>query len=96
MLLVCMLLTRTLLGVYTVAAGAAQPLMTLILGRFTTSFTTFATVLIQLSTDPTNEQLRTAFRQAQDAVKADTSRNAIWLTIIGAGNFVAICSSPTC
>lgn len=74
-------------------AGAAQPLMTLILGRFTSSFTAFAQVLIRLSTNPADASALAGLRQAQDNLKAGAARNATWLTIIGIGNFLTICRS---
>lgn len=65
--------------------------MTLILGRFTSSFTAFAQVLIRLSIDPTDIGALAGLRQAQDDLKEGAARNATWLTIIGIGNFVTIC-----
>jgi hypothetical protein len=67
--------------------------MTLILGRFTSSFTAFAQTLIRLSLDPTDVGALARLRQAQEDLKQGAARNATWLTIIGIGNFLTICQS---
>jgi hypothetical protein len=67
--------------------------MTLILGRFTSSFTAFAQTLIRLSLDPTDvgALLEILLRLTEPGQGA--ARNATWLTIIGIGNFLTICQS---
>ena len=70
------------------AAGAAQPLMTLIFGRLTTSFTQFGTEVTQIAQQgltPESEATLTALKQQ---LKIDSGHNALYLMAIGLGIFV--------
>ncbi|ORY35855.1 multidrug resistance protein 1 [Naematelia encephala] len=69
------------------AAGATQPLMTLIFGRFTTSFTNFGIIQTKLASDPNNAQLQTAFAAAKHELRIDSGHNALYLMAIGLGMF---------
>ncbi|QRV90352.1 ABC transporter transmembrane region [Ceratobasidium sp. AG-Ba] len=62
------------------AAGAAQPLMTLIFGRLVQSFVDFTMAIY--SNDPER------IRQSRDVFEKDASKNALYLVVIGIGMFV--------
>lgn len=71
--------------VFACAAGAAQPLMTLIFGRLTQSFTEFqktANAVLE-GTLPIS-----ALSDAQDRLKSDSGKNALYLMAIGIGMFL--------
>lgn len=76
--------TLNIIGLVLAAgAGATQPLMTLIFGRLTTSFTRFGTILIELQSDPNNAALQAEFSVAQAQLKRDSANNASYLVYIG-------------
>ena len=71
--------------IFACAAGAAQPLMTLIFGRLTQSFTAFA----QTGTRVALGQLPpSALQDARDTLKTDSGHNALYLMAIGIGMFL--------
>nr|ODN89989.1 ATP-binding cassette, subfamily B (MDR/TAP), member 1 [Cryptococcus depauperatus CBS 7841] len=70
-----------------VAAGATQPLMTLIFGRLTTSFTKFAVISNQILANGLDEQTAAALQVAKDNLKHQSGLNAIYLMAIGIGTF---------
>ena len=66
------------------AAGAAQPLMSLIFGNLTQAFIDFGTVTERFSRgDATQDEVRAAANHFKDVASED----ALWLTIIGIGIF---------
>ena len=72
------------------AAGAAQPLMTLIFGRLTTSFTEFGRIMNAIAANggvitPENQAQLDA---AKHSLKVDSGHNALYLMAIGIGIFV--------
>ncbi|OCF58535.1 ATP-binding cassette, subfamily B (MDR/TAP), member 1 [Kwoniella mangroviensis CBS 10435] len=72
-----------------VAAGAAQPLMTLIFGRLTTSFTNYAVIAQQISSSGltlSQDQLD-QLQSAKDDLKTQSGHNALYLMAIGVGIF---------
>lgn len=71
--------------VFACAAGAAQPLMTLIFGRLTQSFNEFGQVATKVAegTEPPS-----ALQAAQDRLKSDSGNNALYLMAIGIGMFL--------
>ncbi|WWD08398.1 hypothetical protein V865_006510 [Kwoniella europaea PYCC6329] len=73
-----------------VAAGAAQPLMTLIFGRLTTSFTNYAVIAQQISSSGltlSQDQLD-QLQSAKDDLKTQSGHNALYLMAIGVGIFL--------
>lgn len=71
--------------IFACAAGAAQPLMTLIFGRLTQSFTQFSIT----STDVLEGRLPfSALQTAKDELKSDSGKNALYLMAIGIGMFI--------
>lgn len=71
------------------ASGAAQPLMTLIFGRLTESFTNYGREVSQIAALGLTPESAALLKQAQDDVKFQSGRNAIYLMIIGVGMFLA-------
>ena len=71
------------------AAGAAQPLMTLIFGRLTTSFTAFAIASNQIAQSGSSPEVAAAIASAKASLKSDSGHNALYLLAIGLGMFVA-------
>ncbi|WVW81061.1 hypothetical protein I302_103052 [Kwoniella bestiolae CBS 10118] len=74
-----------------VAAGAAQPLMTLIFGRLTTSFTNYAIIIQQIGSSSGlglgPDQLA-QLQAAKDDLKTQSGHNALYLMAIGLGIFL--------
>jgi ATP-binding cassette subfamily B (MDR/TAP) protein 1 len=71
--------------VFACAAGAAQPLMTLIFGRLTQSFNEFG----QVGTKVANGELPfSALEEAKQTLKTDSGHNALYLMAIGIGMFL--------
>jgi ATP-binding cassette subfamily B (MDR/TAP) protein 1 len=70
------------------ASGAAQPLMTLIFGKLTNSFVSFASGLSKL--DPNNPASIQALRVAQDDLRHESALDALYLTVIGIGMFLSV------
>lgn len=70
--------------VMAIAAGATQPLMTLIFGRLTTSFTDFTRTLLETNGDTSSP----AFQAVKERVLRDSANNASYLVYIGLGMFV--------
>jgi ATP-binding cassette subfamily B (MDR/TAP) protein 1 len=69
------------------AAGATQPLMTLIFGRLTTSFTNYAIALNQIATLGNSPEATAAVEAAKQQLKTDSGHNALYLLAIGVGMF---------
>jgi ATP-binding cassette subfamily B (MDR/TAP) protein 1 len=67
------------------AAGAAQPLMTLIFGRLTQSFTAFS---ITANNVANGLEPLSALQDARDTLKTDSGHNALYLMAIGIGMFL--------
>lgn len=65
------------------ARALSQPLMTLIFGRLTTSFTGFGSIILQIQADPGNPALLAQLAAAREQLKHDSSLNALYLVIIG-------------
>ncbi|CDZ97501.1 p-loop containing nucleoside triphosphate hydrolase protein [Phaffia rhodozyma] len=72
------------------AAGATQPLMTLIFGKLTGSFVGFATTLQKIASSPDGitPALQAELSAAQSVVKSASAKDALWLTLIGIGMFI--------
>jgi ATP-binding cassette subfamily B (MDR/TAP) protein 1 len=70
------------------AAGATQPLMTLIFGRLTTSFTNYAIALNQIAQQGNTPESEAAVQAAKDQLKIDSGHNALYLLAIGVGMFI--------
>ncbi|WRT70520.1 uncharacterized protein IL334_007518 [Kwoniella shivajii] len=73
-----------------VAAGAAQPLMTLIFGRLTTSFTSYGAIVQIIagsSTALTQDQLN-QLQNAKNDLKTQAGHNALYLLALGVGMFL--------
>lgn len=78
--------TFNLIGIiFAIAAGAAQPLMTLIFGRLTQSFTEFS---ITANNVATGQEPPSALQDAQDRLRSDSGNNALYLMAIGIGMFL--------
>lgn len=72
-----------LIGViFACAAGAAQPLMTLIFGRLTESFTVFSQTVTRVAE---GDLPFSALQEARDTLKSDSGKNALYLMAIGIG-----------
>lgn len=71
------------------ASGAAQPLMTLIFGRLTTSFTNYAIAVNQIAQYGSTPAVAAAIDQAKHQLKVDAGHNALYLLAIGIGMFIA-------
>ena len=71
------------------ASGAAQPLMTLIFGRLTTSFTEYAIAVNEASQYGNSPAVEAAIAQAKTQLKTDSGHNALYLLAIGIGMFLA-------
>ena len=70
--------------VLAIISGASHPVMTIVFGQLTQSFTNWGILSKQIAAaiDPSDELLA-AFGAAGEAVKRDASRNAVYLVIIG-------------
>jgi ATP-binding cassette subfamily B (MDR/TAP) protein 1 len=71
--------------IFACAAGAAQPLMTLIFGRLTQSFNEFGQTTTAISK---GEAPFSALAEAQARLKTDSGHNALYLLAIGVGMFL--------
>jgi ATP-binding cassette subfamily B (MDR/TAP) protein 1 len=71
--------------IFACAAGAAQPLMTLIFGRLTASFTQFSVTANRIAL---GELPITALDEARVTLKTDSGHNALYLMAIGIGMFL--------
>lgn len=71
--------------VFACAAGAAQPLMTLIFGRLTQSFNEFAQTATRVAE---GREPPSALQVAQDRLRSDSGNNALYLMAIGIGMFL--------
>jgi ATP-binding cassette subfamily B (MDR/TAP) protein 1 len=71
------------------ASGAAQPLMTLIFGRLTTSFTDYGIAVTQISQYGATPAEAAALEQAKQQLKTNSGNNALYLLAIGLGMFVS-------
>lgn len=82
-------LTINFIGlVLAAAAGATQPLMTLIFGRLTTAFNVFAVVLISIEKEGLTPTNIARLADAKKTLKKDAGDNALYLMAIGLGLFV--------
>lgn len=70
------------------AAGATQPLMTLIFGRLTNSFTQFSIIAQEIAAEGINARTLQALSDAQAELRSDSGKNALYLVAIGLGMFV--------
>jgi len=71
--------------IFACAAGAAQPLMTLIFGRLTQSFNEFGKTATAISE---GREPLSALTEAQDRLRTDSGHNALYLLAIGIGMFL--------
>jgi ATP-binding cassette subfamily B (MDR/TAP) protein 1 len=71
--------------IFACAAGAAQPLMTLIFGRLTQSFNEFGQTATAISE---GRAPFSALAEAQARLKTDSGHNALYLLAIGVGMFL--------
>ncbi|WVR08476.1 hypothetical protein IAU60_005531 [Kwoniella sp. DSM 27419] len=72
-----------------IAAGAAQPLMTLIFGRLTTSFTAYAVTAGQITSGGfSGPQAAAALQAAKDDLRTQSGHNALYLMALGIGIFL--------
>ncbi|WVQ95699.1 hypothetical protein IAU59_002798 [Kwoniella sp. CBS 9459] len=74
------------------AAGASQPLMTLIFGRLTTSFTNYAIVVQQIAGQSAGQltpEVAAELQAAKDDLKHQSGNNALYLLAMGIGLFLA-------
>lgn len=74
--------------VLAIAVGAAQPLMTLIFGKLTVSFTNFGSIADEIGRTGTTPELLARLDDAKRKLKHDAGMNAVWLVVIGLGIFV--------
>ncbi|WVQ85989.1 hypothetical protein IAT38_008157 [Cryptococcus sp. DSM 104549] len=74
--------------VLAVAAGSAQPVMTIIFGRLTLSFTNFAVLKARIGSEGLTPETAMAFEEAKRALKHDSGRNALYLMAIGGAMFL--------
>jgi ATP-binding cassette subfamily B (MDR/TAP) protein 1 len=72
------------------AAGATQPLMTLIFGRLTNSFTAFAVIVNGLAQNGITSEGIAELAEAKRQLKRESGQNALFLMAIGIG--MAICT----
>jgi ATP-binding cassette subfamily B (MDR/TAP) protein 1 len=71
------------------AAGATQPLMTLIFGRLANSFTEFGVIQADIQANGLTAESIVRLQDAQAALKRDSGHNALYLLAIGIGMFLA-------
>jgi ATP-binding cassette subfamily B (MDR/TAP) protein 1 len=71
-----------------VATGAAQPLMTLIFGRLTNSFTNYGIITQQIAQQGNTPAAAAALAAAQSSLKTDSGHNALYLLALGLGMFL--------
>jgi ATP-binding cassette subfamily B (MDR/TAP) protein 1 len=70
------------------AAGATQPLMTLIFGRLTNSFTAFAVIVNNITQNGVTVAGLQDLENARRQLKVDSGHNALYLVAIGVGMFI--------
>ncbi|RXK39840.1 ATP-binding cassette, subfamily B (MDR/TAP), member 1 [Tremella mesenterica] len=70
------------------ACGAAQPLMTLIFGRLTSSFTSYAIALNQVAQYGNTPETAAAIEASQHRLRTDSGRDALYLLAMGLGTFI--------
>ncbi|KAL0069818.1 hypothetical protein AAF712_003088 [Marasmius tenuissimus] len=70
------------------AAGAAQPLMTLLFGKLVGAFVRFQQI-VALREQGSQEVTDDVFKASADAFRSNAANLAMWLTVIGAGMFIA-------
>lgn len=79
-------LAANLFGIFLAcAAGATQPLMTLIFGRLTTSFTQFGMIVNQIAQEGPTPENTARLDKARGELKHDSGLNALYLMAIGIG-----------
>ncbi|VDB87190.1 unnamed protein product [Peniophora sp. CBMAI 1063] len=71
-----------------IAAGAAQPLMSLLFGNLTNQFVQFGAAVNQLQGDPTNTTLQQSVETAASHFRHESANDALYLVCIGIGMFV--------
>ncbi|KZV67726.1 P-loop containing nucleoside triphosphate hydrolase protein [Peniophora sp. CONT] len=71
-----------------IAAGAAQPLMSLLFGNLTNQFVQFGAAAAKLQGDPTNTTLQQEVAAAAAHFRHESSKDALYLVIIGIGMFI--------
>ncbi|TXT11166.1 hypothetical protein VHUM_01917 [Vanrija humicola] len=82
-------LTLNIIGlVLAAAAGATQPLMTLIFGRLTTAFNVFAVIVIAVQEEGLTPANAARLDDAKKTLKKQSGDNALYLMAIGIGLFV--------
>ncbi|KAL1409886.1 GTPase-activating protein [Vanrija albida] len=82
-------LTLNFIGlVLAAAAGATQPLMTLIFGRLTTAFNVFAVILQSIEKEGLTPTNVARLADAKKTLKKEAGDNALYLMAIGIGLFV--------
>lgn len=70
------------------ACGAAQPLMTLIFGKLTQSFTDFSKIINEMNASGRPQSdFADALQTAKDGLKHEAGNNALYLMAIGLGTF---------
>ncbi|KLT44927.1 multidrug resistance protein 1 [Cutaneotrichosporon oleaginosum] len=82
-------LTLNFIGLFLAcAAGATQPLMTLIFGRLTTAFNDFGRVARRIQEQGLTPENAAAMAQAKVTLKKEAGNNALYLMAIGLGLFL--------
>lgn len=71
------------------AAGATQPLMTLIFGRLANSFTEFGVIQANIQANGLTVEAIVQLQEAQASLKRESGHNALYLLAIGIGMFLA-------
>ncbi|WVQ70592.1 hypothetical protein IAR50_000111 [Cryptococcus sp. DSM 104548] len=72
-----------------ICAGAAQPLMTLIFGRLTTSFTNFSVIVQGIEANGASADAAAALAAAKADLKLNAGHDSLYLLAIGVGMFLA-------
>ncbi|KZT39956.1 P-loop containing nucleoside triphosphate hydrolase protein [Sistotremastrum suecicum HHB10207 ss-3] len=72
------------------AAGAAQPMMSLLFGNLTTSFVSFGKIVASIASNPNpSAQDQQQLAQAAADFKHSAAKDALFLVVIGLGMFIA-------
>lgn len=66
-----------------IAAGAGQPLMTLMFGNVTKAFTDYGMLMAQIQLGMVTGDLQAALTAAKHHLKYEAGRMALWITVIG-------------
>ncbi|TXT05079.1 hypothetical protein VHUM_03899 [Vanrija humicola] len=70
------------------AAGATLPVMTIIFGNLTSSFTRFAIISAQIAGEGSSAEMAAALDEAKRHLKKEAGNSALYLMAIGIGMFV--------